>query len=116
MIQNHANADRSLIMSMKLNARLLQAARQSQVLLILSICLGLVGGIFGVLQARKISALINQVFLQGKDLQSVSRLLIFVFIIILFRTASTWGGELLASSGARKIKQSLRLQIYSHIT
>jgi glycogen/starch/alpha-glucan phosphorylase-like protein len=48
---------------MKLDLRLLREAKISTVLIVLSICLGLAGGVVGIFQARQISTLINQVFL-----------------------------------------------------
>jgi ATP-binding cassette subfamily C protein CydCD len=101
---------------MKLNPRLLRESRQSRTIFILSISLSLIGGILGILQAREISSLISQVFLQGKDLEAVSRLLLFIFIIIVLRVGAVWGGELSASAGASKIKQALRQRLYSHLT
>jgi ATP-binding cassette subfamily C protein CydD len=100
---------------MKLHPRLLNEARQSKVAILLSIFSGLLAGILGIFQARGISRLINQVFLQGKDLGAVSRILITVFIIILLRAGFTWCGELFAGAGARRIKQGLRQRLYAHI-
>lgn len=101
---------------MKLPPRLLREARQSQTAFLLSICLGLMAGIFSVFQAREVSKLIGQVFLQGKDLESVSRIIISVFIIMVLRAGFIWGGELSASAGARRIKHGLRQRLYTHIT
>jgi ATP-binding cassette subfamily C protein CydCD len=100
---------------MKLHPRLLKEARQSKIAILLSICSGLLAGILGIFQARGISRLINQVFLQGKDLGAVSRILITVFIIILLRAGFAWCGELFAGAGARRIKQGLRQRLYAHI-
>jgi ATP-binding cassette, subfamily C, bacterial CydCD len=101
---------------MKLNPRLLKEARQSQIAFILSICFGLMAGILSIFQARGISRLIGQVFLQGKDLATVSRILITIFIIMLLRAGLSWGGDWFSFAGARRIKQNLRQRLYTHIT
>jgi ATP-binding cassette subfamily C protein CydD len=100
---------------MKLNLRLLKETRLAQITLALSICLGLVGGILSILQARKVSQVISGVFLEGKTLESVSTLLFTVLLIVVLRAAFTWGGEMSASTAARKIKQDLRQQLFTHI-
>ncbi|OGO12786.1 MAG: hypothetical protein A2030_11105 [Chloroflexi bacterium RBG_19FT_COMBO_50_10] len=100
---------------MKLHPRLLREARQSQLTLLLSIALGLTGGILGIFQARELSRLVSQAFLQGKSLEAVSRLLIAILIIILLRAGFVWAGELSASAGARRIKQALRQRLYAHM-
>ena len=101
---------------MKLNPRLLREARQSQITIILSICLGLMAGILSIFQAREISRLIDQVFLQGKNLEAVSRILITILIIMLIRAGFAWSGDLFSFAGARRIKQNLRMRLYAHIT
>ena len=70
---------------MKLNQRLLKEAKQSRLLFLLSISLGLIAGIFAIFQARGLSQLIGQVFLQGKDLGDVTRILTAVIILIFLR-------------------------------
>src|SRR4030042_841196 len=101
---------------MKLNPRLLKEAKKSQIVFLLSICLGLIAGILSIFQARGISRLIGQVFLQGKDLEEVSSILITVFIVVILRAGFTWSGDLCSSAGARRIKQDLRQRLYTHIT
>jgi ATP-binding cassette subfamily C protein CydD len=110
------DAGRWFINHMKLDLRLLREAKISTVLIILSICLGLVGGVLGIFQARQVSTLINQVFMEGKDLDSVSRLLILLLLIVLLRAGAAWVGELCAGDGARKIKGTLRQRFFSHLT
>jgi ABC-type transport system involved in cytochrome bd biosynthesis fused ATPase/permease subunit len=94
----------------------LKEARQSQTTLIFSICLGLIAGIFGILQAREVSKLIGQVFLHGERLASVSGLLLAVLVIVVLRAGFIWAGELSASKAAQRIKQTFRNQLYTHIT
>jgi ATP-binding cassette subfamily C protein CydD len=100
---------------MKLHSRLLKEARQSKTVIILSIFLGLMAGILSIFQARGISRLISQVFLQGLDLEGVSRIILTVFIIMLIRAGLAWSGELCANAGGRRIKQGFRQRLYAHI-
>ena len=70
---------------MKLNPRLLKEAWQARIPVIFSICLGVIGGILGVFQARQISKVINAVFLVGNPLDAVSITILFILIIIILR-------------------------------
>ena len=101
---------------MKLNSRLLNEARQYQIVFILSICLSLLAGILSIFQAHGVSKLINQVFLNGQGLISVSRILITLFIIMLLRAGLGWCGDWLSYAGARRIKQNLRERLFRQIT
>ncbi|HEX9091551.1 MAG TPA: ABC transporter transmembrane domain-containing protein, partial [Anaerolineales bacterium] len=100
---------------MKLFPRLLHEARQSKASLLLAICFTLIAGILSIFQARQISTLVSKVFLQGQDLQSVTGILLVVLVIILIRAGFVWGGEAIASAGARRIKHNLRRRLYTHI-
>ena len=100
---------------MKLNPRLLKEAWQARIPVIFSICLGVIGGILGVFQARQISKVINAVFLVGNPLDAVSITILFILIIIILRFIFTWIGEVFASATARRIKQDLRQRFFAHI-
>ncbi len=100
---------------MKFNLRLLKEANRAQIPLLLSVCFGLIGGILSILQARELSKVINQVFLEGNKLESVSILLIAVLLIIILRAVFIWSGESSAGIAARKIKQDLRNKLFTHI-
>jgi ATP-binding cassette subfamily C protein CydCD len=100
---------------MKLNTRLINEARLAQIAIVLSIILGLIGGILSVFQAREISQAISRVFLDGQTLETVSTLLIAILGIILLRAGFILGGELCASAAARQIKQDLRKRLITHI-
>ena len=100
---------------MKINTRLLQESRRVQSTLILSICLGLGGGIFGILQARQVSQVISQVFLEHQDLGKVFPLLLAALVFILLRAGFTWVGEICANTAARRITQDLRHRLFTRI-
>jgi ATP-binding cassette subfamily C protein CydCD len=100
---------------MKLNPRLLREAWQARSVILISITLGLIGGILGIFQAREISRVINKVFLQGNPLDSVLLIICVILLIVILRAAFVWGGEVCASAAARQIKQSLRHRLFAHI-
>jgi ATP-binding cassette subfamily C protein CydCD len=100
---------------MKLNLRLLKEARYAQIVLILSTCFGLIGGILSIFQARELSKVISQVFLEGKTLETVSELLIAILVIIFLRASLVWAGEISAGAAARQVKQGLRQLLFTHI-
>jgi ATP-binding cassette subfamily C protein CydCD len=100
---------------MKLNPRLLKEAWQARLPIILSISLGVVGGILGIFQAQQVSRVINAVFLLGNPLSSVWFILEIILVIIILRAAFNWGAEVAATSAAQRIKQSLRQRLFAHI-
>src|SRR5512135_2667202 len=100
---------------MKLDFRLLKEARLTQKLIVLSICLGLVGGILGILQARQVSHVINQVFLEHATLETITNLLLFILIIIVLRAVLAWVGDTLAVTAAHQITQDLRQRLFTQL-
>jgi ATP-binding cassette subfamily C protein CydCD len=104
-----------LSFDMKINPRLLRVAYRVQTILILSICLGLCGGIVGILQARQVSRAINRVFLEHQPLESIFPILLAVLVFILLRFGLTFAGEVCGSLAAQRIKQDLRQGLFSHI-
>jgi len=109
------NVDHYLSAHMKLPPRLLKEARQFQSAFLLAIFFGLLVGILSIFQAREISKLVNLVFLQAESLPEVSGLILAVLAIILMRVVFVWGGDAIASLGARRVKQNLRKRLYAHI-
>jgi len=60
--------------------------------------------------------LIDQVFLLGKNLNDVTRILITIVILILLRVGFAWSADLCSGEAALRIKQNIRHRLYSHIT
>lgn len=100
---------------MNINRRLLDEARYARMGLILSVVLGLMGGILSIFQAREISRVINQVFLGGATLGSLAIILLTILMIIVLRAGFIWAGEISSGTAASKIKQGIRRQILTHI-
>lgn len=100
---------------MNLDTRLLQKVRQSRLMLILTIILGIVGSVLTVIQARDISRVVDQVFLHNQSLSQVSSFLTIILMVILFRAAIVGASEVSANAIAVRIKTSLRETLFQHI-
>lgn len=97
------------------NRRLLHYALDHRLSLAATVLLGFAGGILIVLQARLLSGVISQVFLQGAALSDVTRLLAGLLLMILLRSGLTWAAETSANYTAVHIKFELRQQLFAHI-
>jgi ATP-binding cassette subfamily C protein CydD len=95
--------------------RLLHRAFNIRPAFILTVSLGFAGGVLIVLQARLISNVISQVFLDHKTLNDVILLLLVAVAIILLRAGLAWGGELSANTVACQVKKELREKLFKHM-
>jgi ATP-binding cassette subfamily C protein CydCD len=100
---------------MKLTSRLIKLVRKVELILGLSIFLGLAAGVLTVYQAREVSNVISQVFLDGKKLEALTSLLIFILIIILLKAGFVYATDITANLFAIKIKQDLQSKLFNHI-
>ena len=100
---------------MRLDKRLLQLAGTTRAALIASILLGLLSGVTIVAQARYLSQVVADVFLNGAGRGAVISLLITLLVVILLRAGLVWGSEYSASAAAIKIKTRLRQRLFEHI-
>ncbi len=100
---------------MKINPQLLSEAKHARIIILISIILSWIGGFLSVYQAHEISKVINQVFLDGKTLESVIAILLTILIILVLRAVFVWGGELTINAAASKIKQDIRQRLFAHI-
>lgn len=95
--------------------RLLQRAFSVRLAFILTVSLGFCRGLLIVLQARLISSVISQVFLNHKTLHDVILLLLVAATVIILRAVLTLGGELAANTVATQVKKELREKLYKHV-
>lgn len=100
---------------MSLNNRLLSLVRQSWIYLGLTIVFGLSAGILTVLQARGVSQVVNQVFLEGESLARVETGLQWLLAFIVGRAGLAWATELSANAIAARVKNSLRQRLFEHL-
>lgn len=97
------------------NRRLLHLALNQRLPLAATVLLGLAGGILIVVQARTLSGIIAQVFLNGAALSDVSRTLVWLLVLILLRSGLAWAAEITANHTAVQIKYHLRQELFTHI-
>ncbi|MGD9316078.1 MAG: thiol reductant ABC exporter subunit CydD [Anaerolineae bacterium] len=100
---------------MKLDRRLLRQVRAVRFALLLSVGLGLLGGVAIVLQAYLLSRVVGQVFLAAGTLVQVAPLLLAFLVLSLLRAGLTWGSELSANAVAGRVKHDLRAQLAGHL-
>jgi ATP-binding cassette subfamily C protein CydCD len=95
--------------------RLLDLARSGRFAFILTVSLGFVGGVLIVIQARLLSRIIAQVYLEKDTLAGVLAPLGVLALIFVFRAAAMWGSEMSGSSFAIKVKSELRARLFQHL-
>src|SRR5512135_329553 len=100
---------------MKFDKRLLAETNAVRRYLLLTIGLGSLGGLLIVAQARALSAVVDQVFLNSAKLTDVASLLIALLIIIAGRAVLVWGGEVSAFQAAAHIKTTLRQRLFDKL-
>jgi ATP-binding cassette subfamily C protein CydD len=100
---------------MKLDRRLLHQAQRARLALALTVGLGVLGGVVIVAQARFLSRVVSQVFLEGRGLQQVQPLLLALLVLALARAVLTWGGEVAAHRVAVQVKSRLRERLTAHL-
>jgi ATP-binding cassette subfamily C protein CydCD len=95
--------------------RLLGEARQVRADLALTVCLGALGGVLTVLQARALSRAVDQVFLGSRGLSDIRPLLTALLVLALARAGTIWGSQTVAGRGAVRVKTSLRERLFRHV-
>ncbi|MDR3572940.1 MAG: thiol reductant ABC exporter subunit CydD [Anaerolineaceae bacterium] len=100
---------------MNIDRRLLFLARKVWFYLGLAVMAGLLGALLVILQARFLSQIVAEVFLNGQTLRSVQPLLWILLVIMLVRGLTTYGSGYLASLASIQIKTSLREVLFRHI-
>jgi len=100
---------------MNFNRDLLQAARLKWLALSLTILFGLGGGIFVILQARQLSAILNAVFIGRQGQSAIAPMILPLLVIFMVRALLTWLANLTAGSLAVSVKESLRSQLVEHL-
>jgi len=100
---------------MKLDRRLLRAARTARADLALTVGLGLLAGIVLVGQARVLSRVIGQAFLNGRSLPDLAPLLAILVALALARAALAWSSEVAAQRAAGRVKADLQDRLSAHL-
>ncbi len=93
---------------MNVNQRLLREVRTSGFLFPLSVVLGLISGGLVLFQAKKLSQMINGVFLEHQTRESVLPLIGILILIVILRALFTTANAATAGLLAAKLKKQLR--------
>lgn len=93
---------------MKTNQRLLQEVRRSGLLFGLTVFLGAMAGGMVILQAQKLSSLVNSVFLGHLPLAAVKPLFVSLLLIVLLRGVFTFLNGSTAAALSASIKKQMR--------
>ncbi|MFN8595354.1 MAG: thiol reductant ABC exporter subunit CydD [Anaerolineae bacterium] len=100
---------------MKLDRRLLAAARIARLFLALTIGLGGLIGLAIILQARTLSAILDRVFLKGATLDDVGGWLWLLLGVIGVRALLAWAAEVSALQVAVRVKTDLRQRVFDKL-
>ena len=94
--------------SMNIDPRLLRQARVAKGALLLTVLLGLAGGLLVIAQAGSLARIVDGVFLGGKTLEQVMPWLSTLLAIFFLRAGVVLGGEVAANAVAVRVKAGLR--------
>ncbi|HLE72762.1 MAG TPA: hypothetical protein VI688_00815, partial [Anaerolineales bacterium] len=100
---------------MKLDERLLRLIEPTRFAFGLTIGLGFAGAVLVVMQARLLSSVITQVFLNHTPLAGVTSLLGALVLVFLLRAGAILGGEVAGNQLAVKIKSGLRARLFRRL-
>jgi len=100
---------------MNIDKRLFREAKAVRTGFMLTVALGFLGGIATVLQARYVSDIINNAFLEHDALVDLQPLFVILLLTILARALFIWGSEIAANRVAGEVKQKLRERLFAHI-
>ncbi|MBM3128032.1 MAG: thiol reductant ABC exporter subunit CydD [Chloroflexi bacterium] len=100
---------------MKFDKRLLAQLKNVRVLFALTILCGVGVGVLIVAQARVLSAIVAQVFLQDATLARVGNALLVLLALIAARALLAWAGDVSAFEIAARVKRDLRERVFAHL-
>jgi ATP-binding cassette subfamily C protein CydCD len=98
-----------------IDKRLLGLARTSRAGFVLTIALGLAGGVLIVIQAWLLSQAVDRAFLGEQALEAIAGLMGMLLAVIVLRAILAWGIEITANSVARMVKMDLRQRLFAHL-
>jgi ATP-binding cassette, subfamily C, bacterial CydD len=100
---------------MNLDRRLVRIARVAGLAMILTVLAGFFAGILTVLQARQVSRVIAQVFLEGQSLSDVMPMLWVLLAAVAGRAVLSGLSEYAGGVAAVQVKQTLREMLVRHL-
>ena len=100
---------------MNLDRRLLALLRGPRTAFLITVALGILGGLLIVAQAALVARMVNAVFLQKAGLTEI-RWTALTFVAVLgLRAAAAWGAEVSAFRVAADVKRTLRERLLTHL-
>ncbi|MCY0892688.1 MAG: thiol reductant ABC exporter subunit CydD [Acidibacillus sp.] len=90
-------------------------SKSARTLLVLTVGLGLIGGLIAVAEARYLAQIVTQVFLRHDPLQVVSAALTTLLVLIILRAGIAYGSEAAAGQIAAKVKTDIRKSLLQHV-
>jgi thiol reductant ABC exporter CydD subunit len=100
---------------MKLDKRLLHETGSIQQYLGLTIGIGGLGGVLIILQAFCLTQIIDNVFLAGRNLNTVALFLVGWLALSVARAGLNWFSEITANRAAGQVKKQLRQRLFQHL-
>lgn len=100
---------------MNVDKRLVRYLTEVKPAFFLTIILGLLGGIAAIGQAKYLSRVVNQVFLEQGNLLSVWSGLVLFALLSFLRAALSWGSFNAGNKIASRVKAELRRRLFSHL-
>jgi ATP-binding cassette, subfamily C, bacterial CydD len=98
-----------------LNGELFRQVRSARLFVGAAVALGILSAAATVAQMIFLSRIIDRVFLKGAGLADVRGQLILLLGAVLARAALLWAREVVAGSGAVRVKSALRERLYAHL-
>ena len=83
--------------------------------ILITVGLGLSSGILLIVQARFLSNIVHDAFMEKRPIDQLGTLFVALLAIIILRAALGWAREVSGFYAGSKIRQEIRLQLLSHI-
>jgi len=83
--------------------------------ILISVGLGLSSGILLIAQARFLSNIVHDAFMEKRPIDQLGNLFIALLVIIILRAALGWAREVSGFYAGSRIRQEIRLQLLAHI-
>lgn len=100
---------------MNFDLRLLRLLSKSKPAFVITIALGITGGILAIVQASSFARIVDGVFLKHQGLEKIFPVLAELLIIIIGRAIVCWAYETAGSAIAKPVKCFLRQRLYQQI-
>ena len=94
---------------------LLKQVGPARTWILLSVVLGLSGGLLAIFQARFISRIIHGAFIEGQSIDTLKSFFFVLAVIIILRSILSWIREITGFYAGAKVRQETRMALLHHI-